>query len=156
ADSAASASAAAAVGREEEPAWVAEIGGYRSVPRVAVATAEEFMAEYVNKSRPAVITVRRSHYGFAPAKQWTWDALAKRFGDYSVHASLSQSGRFDGPEDGALWGLPAGEEVLVRPPTTHLRFKDFATLMRAKGGEELSEVFYLEYLATHQYLGKAV
>lgn len=61
--------------------------------------------------------------------------------------------RYDGPEDGQLWGLPAGEEVLVRPPGTSMAFSDFVHLLRAEG---LKETFYLEYLAVHQYLGESL
>lgn len=61
--------------------------------------------------------------------------------------------RFDGPEPGGLWGLGAGEEVLVRPPATSMAFSDFVRLLREEG---IKETFYLEYLALHQYLGAAL
>ncbi|CAN0494323.1 unnamed protein product, partial [Discosporangium mesarthrocarpum] len=99
--------------------------------------------------------------GFAPRESWSWDALALKFGDSTVRVSLSDTGRFDGPEDGSLWGLP-GEEVLVRPPGTSMTFDTFVSLLRGadrgdgdgKGQRQLNETFYLEYLAVHQYLGK--
>lgn len=59
--------------------------------------------------------------------------------------------RFDGPEGGPLWGLPPGEEVLVRPPGTSMTFADFVRLLRA---QNMKETFYLEYMAVHQYLGR--
>ena len=45
-----------------------------------------------------------------------------------------------------------GDEVLVRPPETHMRLADLLTLLRAP----TSETFYLEYNALHQYLGGAM
>lgn len=65
---------------------------------------------------------------------------------YTIH-------RFDGPENGNLWGLSSTEDVLVRPPGASMAFADFVQLLRAKG---IDESFYLEYLATHQYLGRAL
>ncbi|KAG5181498.1 cupin-like domain-containing protein [Tribonema minus] len=135
-------------GDQGERKWVTELGGYLEVPRVAITSAQHFWDAYVAESRPAVITNFQD--GFAPTSSWSWEALAQRFGNELVHVSVSQSGRFDGPEDGGLWGLP-GEEILVRPPGSTMRFGDFATLMRAN----LTETFYIEYLAVHQYLGKA-
>lgn len=40
--------------------------------------------------------------------------LRYQFGDSTVRVHVSQSGRFDGPENGQLWGLSADAEVLVR------------------------------------------
>jgi hypothetical protein len=98
----------------------------------------------------------------------------------TVRVSLSQTGRFDGPESGALWyvlqenhsmhsrlefklftgprrGLPEDEEVLVRPPQTSMRFPDFVDLLHIAAQPEaaafLPETFYLEYLSVTQYLG---
>lgn len=39
-------------------AWVEEAGGYLSIPEVEISGPEEFMEEFVNKSKPAVIKVR--------------------------------------------------------------------------------------------------
>lgn len=46
-------------GKRGEPAsaWVEELGGYLSLPEVEISTAEEFVGEFVNRSRPAVIKV---------------------------------------------------------------------------------------------------
>ncbi|CAM9215920.1 unnamed protein product, partial [Sphacelaria rigidula] len=131
------------------PPWVERQGGYLEVPEVAVGSAEELMGEFVNRSRPAVVKNFQSE--FAPKDAWSWEALAERFGDSVVRVSLSETGRFDGPEDGEAWGLPSGEEVLVRPPGTSMAFSDFVELLRRAEG--LRETFYLEYLAVHQYLG---
>lgn len=40
-------------------AWVEDLGGYLSLPEVNISSAEDFMGEFVNKSRPAVIKVTR-------------------------------------------------------------------------------------------------
>ena len=49
-------------------------------------------------------------------------------------------------------------DVLVRPPQTSMLLKDFFTLLdqsRGKGKDKpVTESFYIEYLALHQYLGK--
>lgn len=69
-----------------------------------------------------------------------------------ARVSVSESGRFDGPEPAELWGLEAkgGKDVLVRPPATSMYLRDFFELLQEPG---TSETFYLEYLALHQYLG---
>ncbi|CAB1109810.1 unnamed protein product [Ectocarpus sp. CCAP 1310/34] len=138
--------AGAGVKREGAPsAWVEEAGGYLSLPEVEISGPEEFMEAFVNKSKPAVIKD-----GFAPKEAWSWTALSERFGDSVVRVSLSETGRFDGPEPGDMWGLAPDDEVLVRPPATSMAFSDFVRLLRQ---EDIKETFYLEYLALHQYLG---
>ncbi|CAM9512172.1 unnamed protein product [Ectocarpus sp. 12 AP-2014] len=129
-------------------AWVEEAGGYLSLPEVEISGPEDFMEAFVNKSKPAVI--KNFQDGFAPKEAWSWTALSERFGDSMVRVSLSETGRFDGPEPGDMWGLARGDEVLVRPPTTSMAFSDFVRLLRQEG---IKETFYLEYLALHQYLG---
>jgi hypothetical protein len=75
--------------------------------------------------------------------------LLTRFGSAVVRVSVSPTGRFDGPEAGPLWGLPADKDVLVRPPASSMLFADFLRLVKS----ESRETFYLEYLALQQYLG---
>lgn len=80
-----------------------------------------------------------------------------------MRVSVSETGRFDGPESGALWGLDPNTDVLVRPPATSMQLKDFFELTKssndsansASGEGAVKETFYLEYLALTQYLGKA-
>jgi hypothetical protein len=81
------------------------------------------------------------------------DILLHQFGDNFVRVSISESGRFDGPESGSLWGIDPGSEVLVRPPATTMTLRDFITLA---GGQNkgTKEIFYVEYLALTQYLGE--
>lgn len=50
----------------------------------------------------------------ADASIFTPTNLALYFGQYMVRVHVSQSGRFDGPERGGLWGLQDDTEVLVR------------------------------------------
>ena len=82
-----------------------------------------------------------------------------------MRVSVSETGRFDGPESGALWGLDPNTDVLVRPPATSMNLKDFFELTKSsnetanfESGESeddaIKEIFYLEYLALSQYLGK--
>jgi hypothetical protein len=81
------------------------------------------------------------------------DIPLHQFGNNFVRVSISESGRFDGPESGSLWGIDPGSEVLVRPPATTMTLRDFITLA---GGQNkgTKEIFYVEYLALTQYLGE--
>ena len=66
---------------------------------------------------------------------------------------MSETGRFDGPENGELWGLAEGTDVLVRP-TTSMRFKDFLSLVDKHGTNATqTKKCLLEYLSLQQYLG---
>ena len=118
-----------------------------SVPRVTAAGSGELMA-LVEARLPVVLTNLQADAGFAPAASWSASTLRASAGERVVKVSVSQSGRFDGAEDGELWGL-SGDEVLVRPPETHMRLSDLLTLLK----EHTAESFYLEYNALHQYLG---
>ena len=80
---------------------------------------------------------------------WSRDGLCAALGELPVRVSVSASRRFDGAEEGPLWGLGAGEEVLVRPPETHMRLRDVMALLQ----HPTPEAFYVEYNAAHQYLG---
>lgn len=84
-----------------------------------------------------------------------------------MRVSVSETGRFDGPESGALWGLDPNTDVLVRPPATSMQLKDFFDLTKSSNEsanfeignieeEKVKEIFYLEYLALSQYLGKVL
>ena len=144
--------AAAAGGAEPTPpdappGWAPMFDG---APAVDVARSDDIMA-LVAAGRPAVLPELQRRAGFAPAEAWTAEALAGgALGGRVVKVSVSQSGRFDGPERGPLWGLGDDDEVLVRPPETHMRLADLLALLRA----ETREAFYLEYNALHQYLGE--
>lgn len=76
----------------------------RTVPRVRVDSGEELM-RYVRQHQPVVITNFEDDY--APPEAWTREALKAKFGAMPVRVSLSQTGRFDGPEDGTLWCVRA-------------------------------------------------
>jgi tetratricopeptide (TPR) repeat protein len=132
------------------PEWAKELGGYLEVPRREIHSAQELREQCVESQAPIVITNFQDR--FAPREAWSWDAMLDRFGDALVRVSVSQTGRFDGPEDGSLWGLPEGSEVLVRPPAQTMRFRDYVALMRS----DAPETFYVEYLDVSQYLGEGV
>ena len=109
------------------------------------------MSLLTSQRGPVIITNAQSLAGFAPRSQWTANHLKEAgWGDEVVKVSVSPSGRFDGAESGPLWGLSQDEEVLVRPPETHMRLHDLLTLL----SQPTSESFYLEYNALHQYLGE--
>ena len=117
------------------------------VPRVRVESSAELM-RLLAERRPMIITNLQEASGFAPATAWQAASLRAQLGERVGKVSVSPSGRFDGAEDGSLWGLPT-DEVLVRPPETHMRFADLLDLLQAPTPES----FYLEYNALHQYLG---
>lgn len=128
-------------------------------------TANELIDNYVLQGRPVIITKMQDGWGVfgdnhqekAASKDiFTVAGLARHFGNNTVTVSISQHGRFDGPENGELWGLGRDTDVLVRPPTTFMQLIDFLSLVGTSSTPASSNVsFYLEYLALHQYLGPA-
>ena len=120
------------------------------VPRVTAASASELM-RHLAARKPVVVTNLQADAGFAPREAWEARALVQAAGDRVVKVSVSQSGRFDGAEDGRLWGIES-DDVLVRPPETHMKLRDLLALLR----RPTPESFYLEYNALHQYLGDDV
>ena len=91
----------------------------RVVARRRVATAPELMA-LITARAPVVLTNLQRDAGFASGDAWSAHQLAALAGERIVKVSISQSGRFDGSEDGSLWGLSEGQDVLVRTTQTHL------------------------------------
>ena len=96
------AAGAAGGGGEGEDDFGKWINGQRirTVPRVKVTSGAELM-RIVKKHQPVVITNFEDDY--APPEAWTREALKAKFGHMPVRVSLSQTGRFDGPEEGTLW-----------------------------------------------------
>ena len=137
-------------GHDDLNDWDASVWeGATDLPRIEIRSDEEF-AEVVRRGEPAILLGLQRD--FAPADAWSTSALRGAFGSCPVKVSVSPSGRFDGPEPGELWGLsecpgaqPA-EEVLVRPPETHMRLADALSLLE----HETPERFYVEYNAMHQ------
>ena len=134
--------------------WVQKKLGNFDVSKTAspsdVPSAAAFVADIVNTHAPTVVTNFQVGWGGdAGPDAFTKAALTQRLGDSIVRVSMSETGRFDGPENGALWGLPPTTDVLVRPPATSMLLHDFFTLSNKTKGP----TFYLEYLALHQYLG---
>ena len=138
------------------------VKGAPTVPRVDAADAAELMA-IVRAGQPVVLRHLQRDAGWAGAEAWSASRLEALAGERVVKVSVSESGRFDGAEDGRLWGLSEGDEVLVRPPETHMRLTDLLALLRlgdgaeggdAEGGGGGAARFYLEYNALHQYLGR--
>ncbi len=82
----------------------------QEVPRVRIETDEDF-SRLLREHRPAILENFQDSWrtGSLTAKE-----LAERFGSSMVRVSVSQSGRFDGPENGTLWGLGPSVDVLVR------------------------------------------
>ena len=127
----------------------------RGVPRTEIHSSGQLM-RYVKANSPVVVKNFQDTWGTGDVHNtFNTKSLASSFGDQLVRVSVSETGRFDGPENGELWGLAEGTDVLVRPPTTSMRFKDFLSLVDKHGTNATSskEVFYLEYLSLQQYLG---
>jgi len=76
-------------------------------------TADSLFNNYVMKSKPVVLPGLVSFW-MSDEKSFNKSFFSDKFGDDIVKVSVSQSGRFDGPEDGALWGLSSNVDVLVR------------------------------------------
>ena len=93
---------AAGAGAEAEDDFGKWINGQRirTVPRVRVTSGAELM-RIVKGHQPVVVTNFEDEY--APPEAWTREALKAKFGHMPVRVSLSQTGRFDGPEEGTLW-----------------------------------------------------
>jgi hypothetical protein len=70
------------------------------------------MEDYILPNKPVVIT--NFQESWAPLEAFTKAALVREFGRSFVRVSVSQTGRFDGPESGELWGLGDEVDVLVR------------------------------------------
>mmetsp|Transcript_6162 Transcript_6162/g.9203 ORF Transcript_6162/g.9203 Transcript_6162/m.9203 type:complete len:466 (+) Transcript_6162:116-1513(+) len=132
------------------------------VPRLAVrseAEGRQFIREFMEKNQPAILSNFQSQWTLinsaavgaeAEAQEW----LPKELNSAIVRVSVSESGRFDGPEPAELWGLGSqSADVLVRPPATYMFLHHFFELLQ---DASVSETFYLEYLALHQYLGAPV
>lgn len=118
-----------------------------AVPRVTINDAND-LYELLRDNKPVIITNFQDNW--ANHDSFSKENLEKKFGDYLVRVSVSESGRFDGPENGELWGLGPETDVLVRPPATSMLFGDVLKLMPMSNNKE---TFYLEYLALNQYLG---
>ena len=63
------------------------------------------------QNKPVVITDFQEHWSI---DSFSRKALNNRFGENIVRVSVSPNGRFDGPENGSLWGLSSSLDVLVR------------------------------------------
>lgn len=124
--------------------WSVRDQSMRRVERVRMDSLDTLLEEYVYANKPVIITNFQEDWNIEKER------LITHFGDAMIRVSISESGRFDGPENGKLWGLTEGEDVLVRPPTTGMLFGDFMYLI---SNASTKETFYLEYLALHQYLG---
>lgn len=142
--------------------WREREGRVPHVERMQVHSSRELM-EVIKTGKPVVISNFQNHWGSANGsaaqRRGLKAALLSDFGNDTVRVSVSASDRFDGPEDGSLWGLGKGQEVLVRPPTVSMRLGDFFTLSqhqhqhRGQRQGHGRETFYIEYLSLQQYLG---
>lgn len=118
------------------------------IHRISIDNKEEFISQYMGNNIPVVGINLQNNW--ADSSVFTKKELDARFGSEIVRVSVSPTGRFDGPENGTLWGLGPDKDVLVRPPTTAMMLHDF---FRLTSSSKVDESFYLEYLALNQYLG---
>lgn len=137
----------------------------KSIPSVRIESKQVLMETYMAQNTPCVISNFQEGFKGREEGLWTHAGLSEAVGKEFVRVSLSATGRFDGPEDGALWRHDGGggedevEEVLVRPPQTSMRMDDFLSLLRlsqANPSLAPNATFYLEYLSLTQYLGPAL
>ena len=128
--------------------WKKREAEMEAVPRVTINDAND-LYELIRNNKPVIITNFQDDWASPDA--FTKKKLEDKFGEYLVRVSVSESGRFDGPENGTLWGLGPDTDVLVRPPATSMLFGDVMKLMSRSNNKE---TFYLEYLALNQYLGQ--
>jgi tetratricopeptide (TPR) repeat protein len=155
--------------------WDARALRMKSVPEVKSAPTQEQILQFMYANKPLVIRDGAFQKGWGEYKlegkegsspptavqndAFQNDKLESFFGASMVRVSISETGRFDGPESGELWDLGSRTDVLVRPPQTSMLLADYLTLalghapLTDTNGQPLSETFYLEYLALHQYLG---
>ena len=70
------------------------------------------------------------HEVFTSTVLFTKDLLLQQFGDSLVRVSMSPSGRFDGPENGALWGLSdqIGNDLILSYILSHFTETHIRTL----------------------------
>lgn len=134
--------------------------GRAAVNSSSELSAEQFIRDYMLTNQPAVLLNMQESWDVMMTgnsvnrrrrSSLSLDALLDKFGEDLVRVSVSEHGRFDGPEAGDRWGLSSDIDVLVRPPATTMRFRDFLYLVKSSATRE---TFYLEYLALNQYLGK--
>ena len=93
-------------------AWATREDSMVAVPRVAIESSEQLMELYISQNKPIVITNFQDKW--ADRLSFGKNSLKQDFGDSIVRISVSESGRFDGPENGTLWGLGKDVDVLVR------------------------------------------
>jgi len=133
-----------------EALWSERARAMPSIPRVEITSFEDLFNQYIITNQPVIITNFQDSW--APASSFSTTNLNKTFGNNLVRVSISETGRFDGPDKGSNWGLPHHIDVLVRPPTQSMVMTDFLQLLRRK----TDEVFYLEYSSLSQYLGQVI
>ena len=131
--------------------WITRQMEIPSVDRVAIQSAQELLDKYVSQNKPVIITNLQSTWD---KRKMTKEYLSRQYGGARVKVSISETNRFDGPEDGTLWGLDGNQTVLVRPPMTTMLMQDYFQLTdNSMSDVKQIETFYLEYLSLQQYLG---
>lgn len=77
-------------------------------------SAEDLFKNYISKSRPIIFENLAFDWFGDDDNLFAKEFFIDNFGDNIVKVSVSENGRFDGPEDGKLWGLGSNVDVLVR------------------------------------------
>lgn len=141
----------------------------RTVPvceRVTIDSWEMFFMDYLQLSKPVVITNALNHWKASSAK-WSNDYLRQKYGNKSVHIKLSPSTDYEGIENAKLWKpfnsnfkipqsvlakLPFPDLVVPRPATANMRFSDYLDLMESiSNGSITNASAYLEYSSLSDY-----
>lgn len=114
-------------------AWKNLHGGpsthHLTVPRIAPPDVSDFLRDYVEPSRPAILEGLTKDWNIR--RNWTIESLANRFGERNITVARAPGG-----------ALAQHEETGI--PSCTMRFGDFVTMLRAERHPELYVTASLE------------
>ncbi|XP_067936341.1 jmjC domain-containing protein E-like [Watersipora subatra] len=131
--------------------------------KVAITSWQEFFIEYLQHSKPVVITNAIQNWNVS---HWTNDYLMEKYGNKSVHIKLSPTRDYEGIEAAELWEtfesfeiprqvyeqLEHPDLVVPRPAPTNMKFSEYIYLMQNISTGKIKNVSaYLEYSSIRQY-----
>ena len=132
--------------------------------RETLPSADEFLTEYVFRSKPVVI--RNSVNSWPAFTKWTNAYFRQKFGTRDVHIKLTPpEGKFEGVEPIENWNvdsfnIPAdvrkhlrfGDLVMVRPEGLDMKMSEFLDLIEHRTANSSFMSAYLEYAPVNQHL----
>ena len=132
--------------------------------RVAVHSWNQFYNDYLQISKPVVITNALS--AWRASSRWSSHYLKERYGNKSVHIKLSPTTDYEGIEHAKHWDpygkfkipekvrsqLEFPDLVVPRPAHANMKFSEYIDLMELIANKTLTNVSaYLEYSSIRQY-----